>query len=103
MIADNLNARVAHLENVLSKINSRLDQSLELPLYLSIPQAAKQLSVCQQTIRRAIKNGKLRAYNVTTGETKATWRIDQQDLLRFVQAAGSHVSPTSYKSKFLGI
>jgi excisionase family DNA binding protein len=43
--------------------------------YLSIRQAAMTLSVCTETIKRHLKNGKLRGVKVGR-----VWRIRRQDL-----------------------
>lgn len=51
----------------------------DLPKRLSIKQAAEYHGVCERTIRRAIADGRLRAYRVG----RRTIRIDRDSFLEF--------------------
>jgi excisionase family DNA binding protein len=62
--------------------------STELPVYISIPQAAEVLGVCDKTIRRHIAAGRLRAYRC--GKRLIRVRVeDIEKLLREIPSAGS--------------
>jgi excisionase family DNA binding protein len=60
--------------------------STELPVYISIPQAAEVLGVCDKTIRRHIAAGHLRAYRC--GKRLIRVRVeDIEKLLREIPSA----------------
>ena len=52
----------------------------ELPLFLSIPVAAKTLNVSRITVRSLIKDGTLDFYRFGN-----VWRINRQDLVDYIQ------------------
>ena len=55
------------------------------PAFLTIAEAAKQLQVCERTVRRAIDAGVLRAARVRgTRAERGCWRIHRDDLARWI-------------------
>lgn len=59
-----------------------------LPVYLSIPQAAEIMGVCDKTVRRHIAAGRLRAYRC--GRRLIRVRIeDIENLMREIPSARS--------------
>jgi len=63
--------------------------------YLSIADAATFAGLAHVSIRRAIKAGRLKAWNVGGSELRPTYRIAVDDLRDFVQAvpASSVIEP----------
>lgn len=60
----------------------------KLPVYISIPQAADAMGVCDKTVRRYIAAGRLRAYRC--GKRLIRVRIeDIEDLMREIPNARS--------------
>ncbi len=51
---------------------------LELKNYISVPQAAKMVNVHEETIRRLVRSGKIKAEKVGT-----QWFISQKDIDAF--------------------
>lgn len=56
-----------------------------MPRYLSIKEVAERLSVCERTIRRAIKSGELRA-----SMAGRQYRISEDDLRDYLHR-GRHI------------
>lgn len=62
---------------------------------LTVKQAASQLMVCEETIARWLRNGKLKGYKIGR-----LWRIKESDLERLVAGAGvTHGEPSKRKSR----
>jgi excisionase family DNA binding protein len=67
--------------------------------YLTIDQASGVTSICSATLRRAIKVGELRAFNVSKGAGRATWRIDRADLDAFMRTRQAEPVATLEKAE----
>ncbi len=61
---------------------------LDLSAYISVPQAARELSVHQETVRRLLRQGVLPGSKVGT-----LWFIAKEDLSRFKITYSPHTGP----------
>jgi excisionase family DNA binding protein len=63
------------------------------------PEAARELSVCEDTVRLWIKNKQLRAYNlVEDPQMQPRWRIMREDLEAFLRRRANVVCEPSVKA-----
>ena len=53
--------------------------------HLTVRDAADLLNCSKSTIVEAIKRRQLRAYNISTSEVRATYRIDPAELQAFIE------------------
>jgi excisionase family DNA binding protein len=67
--------------------------------FLTPPQAAEILGVNTDRLRRWIRNGQLRAVNVSDAEQRPRWRIDPEDFNAFLASRGSPSVPAK-RSQF---
>ena len=51
--------------------------------FYTVEQIAKKLNVCEQTIRRAIKKGRIHAFRPGIG-TRSPYRIYESELMRII-------------------
>lgn len=100
------------LHRIIELLEQAGSSSTQLPPankeYLSLDEAATIASVCASTLRRAVRTGRLKAYNVSSGTGRPTWRILRGDLDQYVQSTQAVPIPAEdedrqYKSSFLGV
>ena len=57
-----------------------------MPNLLTIRQAAAQINVCRNTLRRMIDDGRVRAKNINPRGKRPTWRVVEESLQEFRDA-----------------
>lgn len=74
--------------------------------YLSVAEASRSSGMGADVLRRAVRTGRLRAYDVATSSGRVIWKIARKDLRSFVESvqarSGDGPDPT-YESRFLGL
>ena len=74
---------LARISTAIEKLSMRHEPDDDVQ-FLTLEEAARTVSLSITTLRRAIKENKLKAHNVGLGKQRAVLRIDKDDLAHFI-------------------
>jgi len=84
MLSDILQKRIDILEKKVDSLLARQEKK-EMPEYLSVPEAAKLINKSELTIRRWIKDRKLKANKLSSGGNQDRYIIERKNFETFLK------------------
>lgn len=95
------------IEQRLSELEQKLEELLAHQRaqnnYVTISDVMKRYSVSRSWVHKLISTNSVHAVNISPGCNKPNWRIDVNDLERYLSQRARVLSEEDYYSDFLGV